>query len=198
MYLPLEQFLSKVPKAPPAKAILELEFKVAEILGFDFAIHHPYWPLYGYFLDMQSYLQNVFTSKDQLVAQLQQLAATFAKAKDYVSILLLSDAPFLYWSSQIALGCFRRAAISTQNDQDFYNNVQQYLRTRLEKECERVAAHEEKDGEQVLQDLFVKLQEIEELIAEHEGNPPNKLTAQELDKKLQSCRNPEQDPTSHL
>ena len=51
--MPLEDFLSKIPKAPLPQVILASEITVSNHLKFHFKIHHPFWPLHGYFLDLQ-------------------------------------------------------------------------------------------------------------------------------------------------
>ena len=48
----LENYTSRIPKTSPSD-VLDLEFLVAQSLGFDFAVWHPHRALWGLMLDLQ-------------------------------------------------------------------------------------------------------------------------------------------------
>ena len=48
----LESYASHIPRTSPSD-VLDLEFLVAQSLGFDFAVWHPHRALWGIWLDVQ-------------------------------------------------------------------------------------------------------------------------------------------------
>jgi hypothetical protein len=50
--IPLETYASHIPKTTPAE-VLELEFLVAQSLGFEFVVWHAHRALWGIYLDAQ-------------------------------------------------------------------------------------------------------------------------------------------------
>lgn len=48
----LESYTSRIPKTAPAD-VLDLEFLVAQSLGFDFSVWHAHRALWGLWLDLQ-------------------------------------------------------------------------------------------------------------------------------------------------
>lgn len=48
----LDSYAAHIPRTEPGD-VLELEFLVAQSLGFDFAVWHPHRALWGAWLDMQ-------------------------------------------------------------------------------------------------------------------------------------------------
>ena len=113
--IPVADFLSKIPKAPTAAALLESEFILCRGLKFEFSIQHIKWPLYGLFLDMQTYLRaNIDgTSKRNATSfgnLLINLKDSYLKSVEYYKISLHTDLVFTHWPSQIAMGCFYLAS----------------------------------------------------------------------------------------
>lgn len=49
----LESYASHIPKTAPSD-VLDLEFLVAQSIGFDFAVWHPHRALWGIWLDIQA------------------------------------------------------------------------------------------------------------------------------------------------
>ncbi|RKP15322.1 cyclin-like protein, partial [Piptocephalis cylindrospora] len=92
-FIPMDQFVTKVKKSlSDGEAILAMEFCLSSSLGFQFAIRHPYRPLYGFFLNAQRHC------KDRPI-----LRRIHKEAKARVRTALLTDAPLIYSPSQIAL-----------------------------------------------------------------------------------------------
>ncbi|KIJ42027.1 hypothetical protein M422DRAFT_171760 [Sphaerobolus stellatus SS14] len=95
----LEDYTSRIPKTAPAD-VLDLEFLVAQSLGFEFAVWHAHRALWGMRLDIQT-LPNVDTSA---------LPEAYESALSHLKASRLADAELIYTPSQIALTCFACAA----------------------------------------------------------------------------------------
>ncbi|KAF7969233.1 hypothetical protein HWV62_27953 [Athelia sp. TMB] len=97
----LEAYTSHIPKTVPAD-VLDLEFLVAQSLGFEFAVWHAHRALWGIWLDLQSL-------PDAPVDRPQEI---FDEAMNHVRASRLTDAELIYTPSQIALACLSLAAPS--------------------------------------------------------------------------------------
>nr|VWO96741.1 CYCLIN domain-containing protein [Ganoderma boninense] len=95
----LELYASHIPRTAPSD-VLDLEFLVAQSLGFDFAVWHPHRSLWGIWLDIQ-------TIPDVAIDDLQK---AHEAATAHVRAARLTDAEFVYAPSQIALACFSLAS----------------------------------------------------------------------------------------
>ncbi|KAJ2870734.1 hypothetical protein FB639_004578, partial [Coemansia asiatica] len=89
--------------------ILDLEFVVIQSLQFELAAHHPYRPAYGFYLDMQAYIEDKGLLKE-----------VYEKTQSYIDQSLYTDLVFFYQPSQIALGAFKLAAKDKDLDIDPY------------------------------------------------------------------------------
>jgi len=90
----LEAYTSHIPKTAPSD-VLDLEFLVAQSLGFDFAVWHAHRSLWGLWLDIQSLPD----------APIDDLRTSYETALKYVRSSRLTDAELVYTPSQIALAC---------------------------------------------------------------------------------------------
>ncbi|KAJ2160501.1 hypothetical protein GGF46_002201 [Coemansia sp. RSA 552] len=89
--------------------ILGLEFIVIQSLQFELAVHYPYRPAYGFYLDMQAYVDDA-----------PLLKAVYDRTNHFIDVSLFTDLVFLYQPSQIALGALRLAAREKDLDTDLY------------------------------------------------------------------------------
>ncbi|KAJ2788081.1 hypothetical protein GGI15_000102 [Coemansia interrupta] len=89
--------------------ILDLEFVVIQSLQFELAVHHPFRPAYGFYLDMQAYIDDKPLLKE-----------VYERTHHYIDQSLYTDLVFLYQPSQIALGAFKLAAKDKELDIDPY------------------------------------------------------------------------------
>ncbi|KAJ2451112.1 hypothetical protein GGI03_006912 [Coemansia sp. RSA 2337] len=89
--------------------VLGLEFIVIQSLQFELAVHHPYRAAYGFYLDMQTFIDE----KDAL-------RETYERTAHYIDKSLYTDLVFHYQPSQIALGAFKLAAKEKDLDIDLY------------------------------------------------------------------------------
>ena len=92
--IPLEAYTSQIPKTNPSD-VLDLEFLVAQSLGFEFAVWHAHRALWGIWLDLQSL-------PDVPAGQLQDI---YDNAMTHLRASRLTDAELIYTPSQIALAC---------------------------------------------------------------------------------------------
>jgi len=90
----LEAYTSHIPKTTPSD-VLDLEFLVAQSLGFEFAVWHAHRALWGIWLDLQS-LPDISA---------EQLQGKYDAAMAHVRASRLTDAELIYSPSQIALAC---------------------------------------------------------------------------------------------
>lgn len=90
----LEAYTKSIPKTSPSD-VLDLEFLVAQSLGFEFAVWHVHRAIWGQWLDFQS----LEDPKENLAQE------TFNAAMTHVRASRLTDAELIYTPSQIALAC---------------------------------------------------------------------------------------------
>lgn len=100
----LDSYAAHIPKTEPAD-VLELEFLVAQSLGFDFAVWHPHRALWGAWLDLQNVTQLPPPELDQIYNQ----------AIGHVRASRLTDAEFIYSPAQIAAACISLASPQAAN-----------------------------------------------------------------------------------
>ncbi|TFK57308.1 cyclin-like protein [Heliocybe sulcata] len=97
--IPIDVYTSRIPKTS-ASDVLDLEFLVAQSLGFEFTVWHAYRALWGIWLDIQSLPDY---PKDSI-------AEIYNSAKIHVRAARLTDAELIYTPSQIALAAFSLAS----------------------------------------------------------------------------------------
>ncbi|KAF7320252.1 CYCLIN domain-containing protein [Mycena kentingensis (nom. inval.)] len=91
----LEAYTNNIPKTSPSD-VLDLEFLVAQSLGFEFAVWHAHRALWGIWLDLQSLPD---APPDRAISE----SAKYDAALKRVRSSRLSDAELVYTPSQIAL-----------------------------------------------------------------------------------------------
>ena len=104
--------------------LVECELLVSSVLQFDYMVRNPYWPLHGFFLDMQVFIQQQQISAPEKQTILQNLLASYNASIQMVPKALQTDLIFLYPPSQIALACLW--ACQTPDIQ-----LNDYIQTRL-------------------------------------------------------------------
>ncbi|KAF8213273.1 cyclin-like protein [Mycena galopus ATCC 62051] len=98
----LEAYTNNIPKTSPSD-VLDLEFLVAQSLGFEFAVWHAHRALWGIWLDLQT-VPNA--PPDRATSQ----SEVYDTALRYVRVSRLSDAELIYTPSQIALASLSMAS----------------------------------------------------------------------------------------
>ncbi|CAN3374045.1 hypothetical protein DIURU_001749 [Diutina rugosa] len=103
-FMKLEAFVNAARKSNSKlteKDISDLEFTVLSSLKFTLLVHHPFRPLYGFFLDFQ---QVLIQAANPPVLTVDRLGALYDRAKRWLSDqALLTDVQFLFTPPQIAL-----------------------------------------------------------------------------------------------
>ncbi|KAJ7431825.1 hypothetical protein B0H11DRAFT_2180008 [Mycena galericulata] len=98
----LEAYTNNIPKTNPSD-VLDLEFLVAQSLGFEFAVWHAHRALWGIWLDLQN---APGAPPDRAASQ----SGIYDAALRHVRISRLSDAELIYAPSQIALASLSLAS----------------------------------------------------------------------------------------
>lgn len=99
-FISIESFIKPLKKTV-ANDILDLEFIVLQSLKFTLMVHHPFRPLYGFFLDFQAILLYPSLLYDVTI---DTLGALYDKSKTWLNdYALLSQVSFLFTPPQIAL-----------------------------------------------------------------------------------------------
>ncbi|KAJ6509332.1 cyclin-like protein [Mycena vitilis] len=91
----LEAYTNNIPKTNPSD-VLDLEFLVAQSLGFEFAVWHAHRALWGIWLDLQNL-------PDAPPHRATSQSEVYEAALRHVRVSRLSDAELIYTPSQIAL-----------------------------------------------------------------------------------------------
>lgn len=100
-FISIESFCSRLPKTKPSD-ILDLEFIVLLSLKFTLLVHHPYRPLYGFFLDLQLVLLRPEPIMKEIT--IDTIGGLYDLAKKWLNDeALLSEVSFLFTPPQIAL-----------------------------------------------------------------------------------------------
>lgn len=103
-FILIESFCTRIPKTKAAD-ILGLEFEVLQTLQFTLLVHHPFRPLWGFFLDFQ--LALLHPSPVMYDVSVDTIGKLYDQAKTWLNEhALLSDAPFMFTPPQIALAAF--------------------------------------------------------------------------------------------
>lgn len=178
----LDFYTSRIPKTAPAD-VLDLEFLVAQSLGFDFAVWHAHRALWGLWLDMQvsslKLSQHCSDSPRQSLpdVSLDDLKAAYESALGHVRSSRLTDAEFIYSPSQIALACMSLASPPLADA---------WVRSKYG------ASPPSASG--LSGDSIIEVVNALKTIISLEGSSPDVEAVREVDRRLKLCKNPEKIP----
>ena len=178
----------------------EYEFSLSTGLDYEYQIHHPYWPMQGFFLDLQTFLEASLAS---LSASTQEESASksdwmpallrlHSKATDWITQSLFTDCSFMYTSSQMGLASLWSVSQKVDCEQEEGKNMFS-LRPWIDKYISYTWRSQE--PERVLK-LKEKLEEIGDIV--DQAKPTEAAEAKRVDVKLKKCANPLHDPNSKL
>ena len=174
----LDDYTSHIPKTVPAD-VLDLEFLVAQSLGFEFSVWHAHRALWGVRLDIEvrpffvihiirenTLLKMGGTAFPQTLpdAQAEKLDALYDDALKHVRASRLTDAELIYAPAQIALAAFALASPAL---------------------AEKWAVT--KGHGLLMGDVIPRIQEM----IVREGVGPDVEVVREVDRRLRICKNPE-------
>ncbi|SMN18226.1 similar to Saccharomyces cerevisiae YPR025C CCL1 Cyclin associated with protein kinase Kin28p [Maudiozyma saulgeensis] len=130
------------------EAILKYEFKLVESLKFSLLNHHPYKPLHGFFLDIQTILYGK--------VDLKYMGQIYDRCKKKITDALLTDIVYLFTPPQITL-----AIISMEDEQ----LISRYLELKFGKDISNNTDDQENGVNK----------EVKEVNKEEEGGVPEKV-----------------------
>ncbi|TFK41017.1 cyclin-like protein [Crucibulum laeve] len=159
----LETYTTHIPKTV-ASDILDLEFLVAQSLGFEFAVWHAHRALWGIWLDIQNLPDNSSSVSPDI----------YDSALKHVRASRLTDAELIYTPSQIA---FAAMALAAPELASAWSHL-------------KIAP---KDSE-LLFPSFQDLTDAIKALIISDGQPPNIESVREVDRRLRLCKNPEKVP----
>ncbi|KAI8825671.1 cyclin-like protein [Fimicolochytrium jonesii] len=180
-YIPLRDFLAQIPKAPTAEVMKDYEFQLSQGIRFEYQVHHPFWPLHGFFLDVQNYILSAHP-KAAHDLHLQRLTKTYHRAEQFAALATLSELIFTHMPAQIGFGCL----LAASRENDFEKELEKYLTSRFHAEADNLAR------------LRVEMEAIVDIVTKQGDINVPKGEAKDIDTKLDKCKNPEFDPTSEL
>ncbi|KAF9458205.1 cyclin-like protein [Collybia nuda] len=157
----LEAYTTHIPKTAPSD-VLDLEFLVAQSLGFEFSVWHPHRALWGMWLDLQS-----------LPDCPVDLRHVYDIALNYIRASRLTDAELIYTPSQIALAALSLAAPELATT---------WSRHKMQGEGAPLLLSNDA--------ISVIVEGVKNLIITT-GVIPDVESVREVDKRLRLCKNPE-------
>lgn len=140
------------------EAILKYEFKLVESLKFSLLNHHPYKPLHGFFLDIQTILHGK--------VDLNYMGQIYDRCKKKITDSLLTDIVYLFTPPQITL------AIISQEDEQL---ISRYLAMKFGKE-------------ETTEPVKTETDEAIEKKEEDEAKPPEDIELNKLLEILADCK----------
>ncbi|KAI8365884.1 cyclin-like protein [Choanephora cucurbitarum] len=159
----------KTLRLPNTANVLKLEFTLSQGLKFQYYVHHPYRPAYGFFLDMQT----------APAMDMKALKETYKRVDKTIADILLTDLPLIYQPSQLALAAFMIAGKDNQFDQQ----IKQYIQHRFsEQEATTLL--------DVLEGILAYYRAVPAKVTQEE--------ARKIDYKLKLCMNPAMNPDSAM
>ncbi|PNF23395.1 hypothetical protein B7P43_G12946 [Cryptotermes secundus] len=137
-------------------------------LNFHLTVHNPYRPVTGLLVDIKTRCS--LKDPDRLLPGIEEL----------LERTFLTDACLLYAPSQIALAAILHAASKIQENLDSYVTETLFGRPSID----------------ILPNIIEAVRKIRSLVRSIE-NPPREMVRQ-LEKKLEKCRNQENNPDSEI
>ncbi|CAL1696067.1 unnamed protein product [Somion occarium] len=164
----LEHYASHIPRTAPSD-VLDLEFLVAQSLGFDFAVWHAHRALWGIWLDIQT-LPDI---------DMNELRKAYDVALTHVRASRLTDVELIYTPSQIALACLSLASPGLASA---------WARSKSGSPESSPSSPSSTPSPEIL--VLELLEPIKSMIL-IQGSPPDVEAVREVDRRLKLCKNPE-------
>ncbi|PFH54611.1 hypothetical protein AMATHDRAFT_72391 [Amanita thiersii Skay4041] len=177
----IDEYTSRIPKTVPSD-VLDLEFLVAQSLGFEFAVWHAHRALWGIWLDIQvRFLKNMFFNSLTIIKNYATDSTILSMSEynlalNYVRASRLTDAEFIHTPSQVALAAFSLVAPDL---------ALQWTVAKIPRDASHSGSS--------MSTLPLVLESIKSLIRTS-GHPPDVESVREVDRRLRICKNPEKVP----
>ncbi|EGN98756.1 hypothetical protein SERLA73DRAFT_107872 [Serpula lacrymans var. lacrymans S7.3] len=162
----LESYTTHIPRTSPSD-VLDLEFLVAQSLGFEFAIWHAHRALWGIWLDLQSLLDAPADRPEEI----------YNTALGRVRSSRLTDVELIYTPPQIALACLSLASPDL---------ALQWANSKFASPTSSPTSTPSPTSS-ALQTIV----EAIKLVITQFGKPPDIESVREVDRRLRLCKNPE-------
>jgi cyclin H len=172
--VPIDVFVSKL-QGFKASDVLDLEFLVAQSLGFEFWVRGAEKAVRGWSLELQ----------DQPSPPIDTVQKALSAALDRLHASRYTDAEFLYAPAQIALACWRVAN-------------RELVDRFLEDKYTAASDADSLPYGAPLDELRRVIEEVEEVVRDDSGANPELKKIKEVDKRLKACSNPEKIPGTAL
>ncbi|CAG5129233.1 unnamed protein product, partial [Candidula unifasciata] len=170
-YVPIGQFVKNLrgDREKFADAILSFELTLMSKLNYHLTVHNPFRPLEGFLIDIKTHCRDI-----------PNVERIRRPAEEFLERSLLSDACLIFSPSQIALAAVKFGAAKERIVLDGYikNTL---LKTASEKEAENT---------------LYQLRRVKFIVKGVEPVPREQAGA--IQKKLDSCRNQENNPDSDV
>ncbi|KAG5644755.1 hypothetical protein DXG03_007884 [Asterophora parasitica] len=163
----LETYTTHIPKTAPSD-VLDLEFLVAQSLGFEFAVWHSHRALWGMTLDMQTLPECPADTRP-----------IYELALNHVRSSRLTDAELIYTPSQIALAALSLATPELASQWS----------------ASKTPSGPSPSGQSV--EMLPGVTEAIKTLITTAGHPPQVEAVREVDRRLKLCKNPEKIVGSH-
>ncbi|KAF5374784.1 hypothetical protein D9758_000140 [Tetrapyrgos nigripes] len=163
----LEAYTHNIPNTSPSD-VLDLEFLIAQSLGFEFAVWHAHRALWG--ICLTSALQQLPSIPPDYA---KSQSSVYDTALNHVRASRLTDAEFLYTPSQIALAAFSLTAPEI---------AQQWLESKQ--------TLSESSPTKIGSGVLGSIETIKSIII-NAGQRPETEAVREVDRRLRLCKNPE-------
>jgi len=160
----IDTYASHIPKTTPSD-VLDLEFLVAQSLGFEFSVWHAHRALWGIWLDLQD-----------LPEAIHLPMSVYDEALGHVRASRLTDAEFIYTPSQIAL-----AALSSVSPEAA--TMWSEAKVPADLLDAKISAAALRSTVEAIQSLILS-----------SGQIPDVEAVREVDRRLRICKNPEKVP----
>ncbi|XP_006823279.1 cyclin-H-like [Saccoglossus kowalevskii] len=165
------QFVGNLPnnREKATELILNHELLIMQHLNFNLTVHNPFRPLEGFLIDIKTRVLHIADTE-----------VLRKKAEEFIYRSLATDACLLFAPSQIALAAVLHSASKKGV------NLDKYVTDSLVG----------KGNSDTLKQMVEQLKKVRFMVKHIEPLNPTKI--QELEEKLQKCRNQELDPESQI
>ncbi|KAK6994435.1 cyclin-H-like isoform X1 [Biomphalaria glabrata] len=170
-YVPIGQFVKNLrgDREKFADAILSFELTLMSKLNYHLTVHNPFRPMEGFIIDIKTRYKDI-----------QNIEIVRRTAEEFMERSLQSDACLIFSPAQIALAALSFGATKEGLSLDRY--IKEILfKTATEKEAE---------------DTLYQLRRVKFIVKNTESVPREQ--AQAIQKKLDQCRNQENNPDSDV
>lgn len=151
----------RLESIPTESEMINLEFELSKGIRFEYMIHHSFWPLHGFYLDIQAFIIEKHQGDNNLQTKsFQLLQKLYQKSDQLCTIVSLSDLILYYNPSNIALATLLISAKQFK----CMNMLEDYLNHRLIDYKLNKDTDDNKDNENNIEDKENRIQQKKKLL----------------------------------